>query len=59
MTSRKFADDFREQFKSRDWPSVSMKFGPQTLMQEWKTVNLGFPVEDILEIAKKFIEIDI
>jgi len=61
ITSRKFADDFREQFKSleHNWPNVSTKFGPQTLMQGWKKVNLDFPVEDILAIANKLIEIDI
>ncbi|HEY8927691.1 MAG TPA: hypothetical protein VIM55_00770 [Mucilaginibacter sp.] len=61
ITSRRFADDFREQFKSleHNWPNVSMKFGPQTLMQGWKTVNLDFLVEDILNLANKLIEIDI
>jgi hypothetical protein len=60
LTSRKFADDFREQFKSveHNWPNVSSKFGPQTLMQGWELVNLDFLVEDILKIANKFIEID-
>jgi len=60
LTSRKFADDFREQFKSNEhnWPNVSMNFGPQTLMQGWKIINLDSPVEDILTIANKFIEID-
>ncbi|MES2109707.1 MAG: hypothetical protein V4577_13200 [Bacteroidota bacterium] len=60
ITSRKFADDFRGQFKSTEhnWPNVSTKFGPQTLMQGWKIVNLDSPIEDILEIANKFIEID-
>ena len=61
LTSRKFADYFRDQFKSleHNWPNVSVKFGPQTLMQGWKIVNLDSPVEDILTIANKFIEIDI
>ena len=61
ITSRKFADDFREQFKSvgHNWPNVSVKFGPQTLMQGWKILDSDFPVEDILNIANKFIEIDI
>ena len=35
-----------------------MNFGPQTLMQGWKIINLDSPVEDILTIANKFIEID-
>lgn len=61
LTSRRFANDFREQFKSveHNWPNVSTKFGPQTLMQGWEIVNLDFPVENILKIANKFIEIDI
>jgi len=60
LTSRKFAEDFREQFKSfeHNWPNVSMKFGPQTLLQGWKIVDLDFPAEDILKIANKLIEID-
>ena len=60
ITSIKFADDFREQFKRHEpnWPNVSTKFGPQTLMQGWIIVNLDFPIEDILKIANKFIEID-
>ena len=61
ITSRKFADDFREQFKTieYDWPNVSMKFGPQTLMEGWKNINTDFLIEDILTIANKFIEIDV
>jgi len=61
LTSRKFAEDFREQFKSleHNWPNVSMKFGPQTLMEGWIMVNLDNPIEDILQIAHQFIEIDI
>ncbi|AYL96398.1 hypothetical protein [Mucilaginibacter celer] len=60
LTSRKFAEDFREEFKSIDhnWPNVSMKFGPQTLMQGWKLIDLDFLKEDILTIVNKFIEID-
>ena len=61
ITSRKFADDFRELFNNieHNWPNVSTKFGPQTLMQGWKTVELNYLKEDILEIANKFFEIDI
>ena len=61
ITNRKFADDFRKQFKSveHNWPNVSTKFGPQTLMQGWKKVDLDCPLEDILMIAIKFVEIDI
>jgi len=61
ITSRKFANDFREQFKSleHNWPNVSMKFGPQTLMQGWEIINLDCHVEDVLKIANRFIEIDI
>ena len=60
LTSRKFADDFREQFKSdaHTWPNVSMKFGPQTLMEGWEIMDPDFPVENILKIANNFIEID-
>ena len=60
LTSRKFADDFREQFNDlkHDWPNVSMNFGPQTLMQGWQPVNLEYLVNDILKIANKFTEID-
>lgn len=61
LTSRKFAHDFREQFKSveHNWPNASTKFGPLTLMQGWKEIDMNFLIEDILEIANQFIEIDI
>jgi hypothetical protein len=37
ITSREFAEAFREGFKAKrgDWPNVSVDYGPQTLMQGW------------------------
>ena len=59
LTSRKFADDLRKLFKSLEhkWPNISMKLGPQTLMQGWEQFNLDFPIEEILKIVNRFIEI--
>ncbi|WP_367866233.1 hypothetical protein [Pedobacter sp. WC2423] len=60
LTSRHFAHDFREQFKSMEhnWPNVSMKFGPLTLMQGWKKIDINC-IDDILKIANEFMAIDV
>jgi hypothetical protein len=56
MTSRDFANDFRDGFASmRDaWPNVSVDYGPLTLMQGWiEIVPKGFE-EDILVLLERF-----
>ena len=60
ITSRQFAADFRERFKNyrHNWPNVSTDFGPLTLMEGWKQVDIETMQYDILEVAEKFMSID-
>ena len=57
ITSRKFADEFREQFKSleHNWPNVSMKFGPQTLMQGWIDLRPASLGRDVATLVRRFV----
>jgi hypothetical protein len=58
--SRKFATTFRDSFKEFEhkWKNVSVKFGPQTLMEGWLKIDLGNFQDDILELANNFLEIE-
>jgi hypothetical protein len=59
ITSRAFANDFRDGFKtfSGFWPNVSTDYGPLTLMQGWTAIKpLGFE-EDILALMERFKEL--
>jgi hypothetical protein len=60
IESRKFADSFRAGFKDfeNQWPNVSVRFGPLTLMQGWAKVDLQNFQGAILELANHFLEID-
>jgi hypothetical protein len=60
ITSREFADAFREKFKKFEsrWPNSSVDYGPQTLMQGWKKLDLEHLQKDIIDLATKFLEID-
>jgi hypothetical protein len=60
IESRKFADAFRLSFKKFEhkWQNVSVKFGPLTLMQGWIEIDLKNFNENILLLAKNFIEIE-
>jgi len=60
ITSRAFADNFRKRFKPMEhqWPNVSMKFGPQTLMEGWVKADTGNYQEKISKLADQFLEID-
>jgi hypothetical protein len=59
IESRKFADTFRASFRSfeQQWQNVSVKFGPQTLMQGWAKVDVENFQGEILEFANNFLEI--
>jgi hypothetical protein len=59
IQSRKFADAFRENFKSLEpkWPNVSVKFGPLTLMEGWLKISLEDFENEILELANSFLAI--
>jgi hypothetical protein len=60
IAGRVFADNFRKKFKlfEHQWPNVSMKFGPRTLMEGWVNMNIKNYPEKILELANQFLEID-
>jgi hypothetical protein len=60
IESRKFAFAFREKFNAfmQDWPNVSIAFGPLTLMQGWKQIDLNDFKHDISELANRFLTID-
>jgi hypothetical protein len=56
ITSRNFAEEFRERFASvKDtWPNLSLKYGPLTLMQGWIGISLNTAGEDILALMERF-----
>ena len=60
IQSRKFADIFREMFKSFEhkWENVSVNFGPLTLMEGWLKMDLKSLQDDILKLANNFLEIE-
>ena len=60
ITSREFATDFRKAFKpfQKQWPNVSTDFGPLTLMEGWVKLDSASLQEDIVKLAKRFLEID-
>jgi hypothetical protein len=59
IASREFAEAFRKKFKpfADHWPNVSVKFGPLTLMEGWKKLEMDRLKEDVLELAGRFLEI--
>jgi hypothetical protein len=61
ITSREFAAAFREKFIRFEqyWPNISVDHGPQTLIQGWKKTELEQMENNILELANKFLEIDV
>ena len=60
IESRKFADAFRTRFKKfeHQWPNVSVKFGPLTLMEGWLEIDLEDFEDEILGLANNFLEIE-
>jgi hypothetical protein len=60
IESRKFATTFRDSFKEFEhkWKNVSVKFGPQTLMEGWLKIDLGNFQVEILGLANNFLEIE-
>lgn len=59
IASRKFADTFRASFQpfAPQWPNVSVKFGPLTLMEGWLAIDVEDFQDEILELANNFLEI--
>ena len=60
LTSREFANKFRESFKpfSNSWPNVSVDYGPLTLMEGWQKAEPETMQNDIAALANKFLQID-
>lgn len=59
IQSREFADAFRNSFKlfESQWPNVSVKSGPLTLMEGWVKVDLIDFHDEILALADNFLAI--
>lgn len=60
IKSKEFAETFRKSFKrhEQNWPNVSVDFGPLTLMEGWKRIDLENLQRDIVDLANRFLEID-
>jgi hypothetical protein len=56
ITSRDFANDFRNSFASRrhTWPNVRVDYGPLTLMQGWIEVDPNSLEKDLLLLMERF-----
>ena len=56
ITSRDFAARFRALLEpyQRDWPNISLDFGPLTLMQGWAPLDPDTLVADIKNLVQKF-----
>ena len=59
IQSRAFADAFRLKFKSfeKEWPNVSVNFGPLTLMEGSVCIDEEHPEDIIIGLANRFSEI--
>ena len=60
IKSREFADAFRSKFKAfeKQWPNVSVNFGPLTHMEGWVGIDSNNFGEVIKDLAYKFLEIE-
>ena len=59
IPARDFAQNFRKEFLlyQKDWPNVSVDYGPLTLMQGWIELNIDDIEKNIHELAQKFFKI--
>ena len=59
IKSRHFAESFRDQFKpyAKDWPNVSVAFGPLTLMEGWVKLDMNKMEDVIANLATRFFVI--
>lgn len=59
ITSRKFAEDFRNEFLKcqEDWPHVDVQFGPLTLMEGWVELKEKDIKKDVSELVHNFFKI--
>ncbi|WP_316824429.1 hypothetical protein [Pedobacter miscanthi] len=60
IQSRQFADAFRNGFKvfEQQWPNVSVKYGPLTLMEGWVKLEHGDFQNEIISLANNFLAIE-
>nr|WP_315028870.1 hypothetical protein [uncultured Chryseobacterium sp.] len=60
ISSRNFAQDFRNEFYKyhKDWPNVSVEYGPLTLMQGWIDLKKNSISKDIKELVHSFLRIN-
>ncbi|MEZ4793562.1 MAG: hypothetical protein R2783_08910 [Gelidibacter sp.] len=60
ITSRAFADSFRENFKKfeQNWENVSVEFGPLTLMEGWEHFKNENLENIIVKLANNFSSIE-
>src|SRR5882757_727993 len=60
IKSRDFADKFRTGFKKfeKNWPNVSVKLGPLTLMEGWVKLDMKNFKDEIVKLANYFLEIE-
>lgn len=60
IASRKFAENFRGRFSAfeKQWPNVSLNYGPLTLMQGWIVADPEKMQEQITALANKFFELE-
>jgi hypothetical protein len=57
ITSKDFAEEFRQNFVKKSWPNVSVDFGPLTLMEGWEEFAPGKLEEDILRMLERFHQV--
>lgn len=59
LSSRKFAQDFRDEFVNYrvGWPNVSVEYGPLTLMQGWVELQEDDIQKNIEELVHGFFKI--
>ena len=60
IASRKFAESFRGRFSEFEnrWLNVSLNYGPLTLMQGWVKADPEKMQEEIVGLAKNFLELE-
>lgn len=60
IQSRKFAEEFRKDFKNHEakWSNVTTNHGPLTLMEGWVKLDLKSFEKDIFNLSNNFLEIE-
>jgi len=59
IPARDFAQNFRKEFAihQKEWPNVSIDYGPLTLMEGWIELNTDHIEKDIHKLVQKFLKI--